>query len=289
MRDWILERSFASEVGRVRYDVMGQGPALVLLHGTPSSSYLWRNVAADLAQDFRVHLYDLPGYGQSEKRDGQDVSIAAQTRVLGQLLDHWGLSAPLIAAHDIGGTIALRSHLLEGRDFARISLLDAVTMRPRGGGRWGTPFQRHARDYDPQVFGGLPDYAQEGMLRAYFRTAMHRHMADTALQPFIDPWLGTDGRAAFYRQLSQLDERYTDEIEPLYATITQPVLILWGQEDQWLGWENGRRLHAAIPGSRLEMLPGAGHFVQEDVPGAVAMLLQDFFAPALETDPARPS
>lgn len=289
MHDWALHRSFASEAGEVRYDIMGAGPPLVLLHGIPSSSYLWRKVAAGLAQDFRVHLYDLPGYGQSEKREGQDVSIAAQTRVLGELLDHWHLTAPLIAAHDIGGTIALRSHLLDGRNFARIALLDALTLRPRGGGRWGTAFQRHVRDYDPRIFGGLPDYAQEGMLRAYLRTAIHRHVDDSALQPFIDPWLGSAGRAAFYRQLSQLDESYTDEVEPLYPTIAPPVLIVWGQEDRWLDWTDGQRLHAAIPGSSLEMVPGAGHFIQEDAPGGTAMRLQRFFAPALTEGAIRPA
>ena len=67
------------------------GTPVVLVHGTPFSSYVWRRVVPALAETMRVYAFDLPGYGSSEKREGQDVSLAAQGRVLSGLLDHLGL------------------------------------------------------------------------------------------------------------------------------------------------------------------------------------------------------
>lgn len=270
-----------TEAGCVRYAVLGEGPPVVLVHGTPTSSYIWRKVAPWLARDFTVYVYDLPGYGHSAKFDGQDVSMALQGRVLARLLDVWGLSAPAIAAHDIGGGIVLRAHLLHDAALGRLALLDTLAMRPRGGGRWGTSWSRHCRNHGTAAFEALPEYLHVGILRPYLRTALHRPVTDTELEPLIAPWRGAQGQAAFYRQIRQLDEAYTDDIElRLHAVAAPAVQILWGEEDTWLDFDFAERLHAAIPGSSLRYLPGAGHFCMEDAPAAVALELRRFFQAA---------
>jgi pimeloyl-ACP methyl ester carboxylesterase len=272
MPDWELGESWESPAGAIRYGVFGHGPPLVLVHGTPSSSYLWRRVAIELAKSRTVYAYDLLGYGSSEKRGGQDVSLPAQGRLLAALLEHWQLERPAVAAHDFGGAITLRAHLLEGRPFSAIALLDPVALRP-----WGSPFFRLVRD-NVRVFEQLPAPIHEALVAAYLRGAFHREMSDSALAPYVEPWLGEEGQDAFYRQIAQADERFTDEFEPLLGEISVPVLILWGREDGWIPVDTGGRLQERIPGSRLELVPGAGHFLQEDAPVAVARRLVDFFS-----------
>ena len=73
-----------------------------------------------------------------------------------------------------------------------------------------------------------------------------------------------------------------DEVAPLYGQITVPLLILWGEEDDWISPETGHRLHALIPQSQLQLIPAAGHFLQEDAPEAVASRLAQFFTMATE-------
>ena len=92
--DWVLDRTYRSACGEVRWAVLGaaDAPPVVLLHGTPFSSYVWRAFARGLADRWRVFVWDMPGYGASEKSAGQDVSLAAQGRVFSELLDHWGLA-----------------------------------------------------------------------------------------------------------------------------------------------------------------------------------------------------
>lgn len=77
--NWSLERKFESVHGEVRYDVMGTGPPLILVHGTPWSSYVWRNIAPTLANTQTSSVDDLVGYGQSEKFEGQTVSLGRTT------------------------------------------------------------------------------------------------------------------------------------------------------------------------------------------------------------------
>jgi pimeloyl-ACP methyl ester carboxylesterase len=282
MAEWALRQRWESPSGTVSYDVFGDGPPLVLVHGTPSSAYLWRHVIRELAGDWTLYAYDLLGYGSSEKRDGQDVSLGAQTRLLAQLLDHWELDRPKIAGHDFGGAITLRTHLLEGRPFRAIALLDPVALGP-----WGSPFFSLVREHIG-VFQQIPSAIHGAIVAAYLRGAFHREMSDQALAPFVEPWLGNEGQDAFYRQIAQADQRYTDEVEPLYGEISVPVLILWGAEDEWIPPETGRRLHALIPHSELQLIPAAGHFLQEDAPEAVAGHLARFFSEAAQSPPKRP-
>jgi pimeloyl-ACP methyl ester carboxylesterase len=273
MDGWALGMEYVSTYGRVRWDVFGGGPPLVLVHGTPFSSYVWRKVVPALAEANTVYAFDLPGYGSSEKREGQDVSLAAQGRVLSELLDHWGLDKPAVVGHDFGGAITLRAHLLEGRDFRAIALIDAVALSP-----WGSPFYRLVQDH-VGVFRRIPAYMHEAMVAAYVRDATYVPMDDATLGPYIEPWLGAEGQEAFYRQISQNDPRYTDEVQPLYGSIERPVMIVWGEEDRWIPLEKGEQLHKAIPGSQLRTIPRCAHLAQEDAPEAVAAFLTKFFAP----------
>lgn len=254
----------------VHIAVAGDGPPILLVHGTPFSSHVWHRIAPHLARRYRVHCFDLLGYGQSEKKPGQDVSLGVQNRLLGALLDHWRLDRPHIVGHDFGGATVLRAHLLDGRAFRSVTLIDPVALAP-----WGSPFVRHVRDHEA-AFAGLPDYVHGAIVPAYIRGAVHRAISDAELAPYVEPWLGPVGQAAFYRQIAQMDQRYTDAIEPRFAQMRVPTLILWGEADRWIPIAQGRRLQALIPGARFEAVPQAGHLVQEDAPEAIVAALADF-------------
>lgn len=265
-----LDSSYQSSHGLVRYTAEGDGDPLILVHGTPWSSYVWRNIVPTLRETHLVDVYDLVGYGQSEKFDGQNVSLGIQNDVLEELVEHWGLSEPAAAGHDFGGATVLRSSLLNGIPFKGIALLDAVSLRP-----WGSPFYRHVREYE-EAFAGLPDYIHRAVVRAYIEGAFYREVGDDDLDPYIDSWMGPDGQPAFYRQIAQNGPEFTDEVEARYGEIDIPVLILWGENDEWLPLEIGRRLHNRLKTSKFETIPDAGHLIQEDAPTAVIRHLSIF-------------
>ena len=272
MAEWTLERSYTFRGQKVRYAVLGEGPAVVLVHGTPFSSYVWHRIAPRLAERRQVFVFDLLGYGQSEKRETQNVSLGVQNEVLTELLTHWRLDRPDIVAHDFGGTTALRSHLINHRAFRSLALIDPVVLGP-----WGIGFDRHVRQYEA-AFLEMPADIHRAILSAYIRGAFAQTPSDDDLAPYLQPWLGTEGQAAFYRQIVQFDERFTDEIEPHYADVRCPTLILWGEEDRWLPIEQGRRLSTMIPSARFQSVPGSGHLMQEDAPEAVIAAIEGFLA-----------
>jgi pimeloyl-ACP methyl ester carboxylesterase len=268
-----LTKTFDSTHGRVAYEVFGAGPAVVLVHGTPSWSYLWRGVVPRLARDFTVYVYDMPGYGASARYEGKDVSVGAQTTVLCELLDTWALESPSIVGHDIAGGIVLRAALVESTRFRHIALCDAAALAP-----YISPFSRHVQRH-LDVFAGVPGYVHEAMVAAHLRAATTRAMTDDELQPYLAQWLGADGQAAYYRHVGQLDERYTREIEPRYAELDVPTLVLWGAADRWLDPERGEQLAKAIPGPRFVQIEDAGHFLPDDRPVETATYLAEFFTP----------
>jgi pimeloyl-ACP methyl ester carboxylesterase len=266
---WNLPETFLFEGQGVRFGTLGQAdhPPLVLLHGTPFSSVVWRRIAPHLAEHRQIFYYDLLGYGRSEMRANQDVSLAVQGRLFAALLRHWGLSKPDVVAHDFGGCTVLRAHLLHGCEYASLTLIDPVALAP-----WGSPFVRHVRDHEA-AFAGLPSYIHAAILPAYIGGAALHPLPAPVLKLYVDPWLGVSGQAAFYRQIAQMDQRYTDEIESRYGQMRCPVRIIWGEQDGWIPVERGRELAKRIPDSSLLVVSDAGHLVQEDAPEALVAAL----------------
>jgi pimeloyl-ACP methyl ester carboxylesterase len=110
----------------------------------------------------------------------------------------------------------------------------------------------------------------EGAIRAYVQGASHRGLDHRQTQILVEPWLGPIGQAAFYRQIAQADQSYTDEVQPLYGSLELPVLVVWGVEDTWIPVDRAHALADAIPDARMQLVRGAGHLIQLDAPEALA-------------------
>ena len=268
---WRLGRRASLPQGDIAFDTFGQGPPVVLVHGTPSWSYLWRHVVPGLSDRFTVFVFDLLGYGDSEPK-GQDVSIVAQTRVLTELIGLWELEAPAIAGHDIGGAIVLRSHLLDEVPFSRIALIDAVVLRP-----WITPTTKHMQAH-LDVYRTMPTHIYERVVAAHIGTAVHRPMDEASFEQYFARWRGKGGQEAYLQKVAQFDEEYTAEFESLLGSVRAPVRIIWGERDAWLVPAFAGRLHKLLPDSDLKLIPESGHFAMEDAPEEVTRELRDFFA-----------
>src|ERR1700712_1225725 len=168
-----LSESFTFRGDQVRWGAVGEGDPLVLVHGTPFSSAVWRRIAPHLARRRRVYAFDLLGYGASDKHEGQDVSLGVQNQLFAALLDHWGLERPDVVAHDFGGATALRTHLLNDRDYRTLTLIDPVALSPTG-----SALIQAARHHG-EVYAGMPPYVHEAVVRAYLTDGVHRTLDET--------------------------------------------------------------------------------------------------------------
>ena len=267
-----LTETFAWHDREVRWTSRGSGPAVVFCHGTPWSSRLWAPFAGALSAEFTTYLWDMPGYGESSKDPDHSVALDVQGELFADLLDHWDLDAPHVVAHDFGGAVSLRAHLLHGARYASLALVDVVALSP-----WGSPFFRQVRRHT-EVFTDLPPALHESLLRSYIESASHVGLTSAQLDDLVAPWLGPVGQAAFYRQIAEADEAFTQEVQPLYGDVDLPVLVVWGEEDGWIPVDRAHRLSSAIPGARTEIVESAGHLVQLDQPVALATTLHRWLA-----------
>ncbi|MFI0406404.1 alpha/beta fold hydrolase [Actinomadura sp. 3N508] len=273
--DWTLRDSYESSQGEVRWDRFGDpgDRPLVLVHGTPFSSFIWRHIARALATAARtVYVFDMPGYGTSAMSEAQDLSLDALAGVFAELVDHWGLTSPDVVAHDSGGAVALGAHVDRGVPYRRLALVDAVSLPP-----WGSEFFALVGEHT-DIFRRLPGPLHRAMLREYVTTASSPGLRPDVLDTLTAPWLGTAGQAAFYRQLTQrrADPAYIDRIRDGYPAIDLPVLVCWGADDTWVPAERGRELAALIPNADLRFFDNAGHLLPEDRPAELTAALLPF-------------
>jgi pimeloyl-ACP methyl ester carboxylesterase len=264
MTEFRLKKEFQSSEGYIRYDSYGSGSDVVLVHGTPTSSVVWGGVIERLQHKYRFHILDLPGYGQSEMSEDQEVRLRSFARVLTEFVGEIGINAPILVGHDFGAATVFGAHLVEKLPVRAICISDGVVLSP-----WGTSFSRHVKDHE-STFANVPEYVHEAVIRAHLKTALAREADADLFGRLIVPWLGEKGQKAYYRQVGQYDYDYTVQLETLYPSIKIPTMIFWGEEDQWVNISEGRRLQGIIPNSEFEALPDAGHFAMIDTPGLFA-------------------
>ena len=255
-----LNEHFSWRGRDVAWGRWGSGPPVVFCHGTPWSSRLWAPFAEALQSDFAIYLWDMPGYGRSSKLADHRVDVRVQGELFAALLGHWGLDRPRVVAHDIGGAVSLRAHLFHEAEYRSLMLVDVVAIPPTG-----SPFYTFVREH-ADAMADIPDYIHAAILSAYIQGASHVGLRDRDLAMLVEPWTTDDGKAAFYRQIAQADERLLEEIRDRLADLDLPVRILWGTDDTWIPVDVADQLAALIPGATVRRIADAGHLVQLDAP-----------------------
>jgi pimeloyl-ACP methyl ester carboxylesterase len=257
---WALRDRVDLPTGTIAVDVLGAGrpgTPVVLTHGTPSWSYLWRRIAPALAEHRPVHLWDLPTYGDST---GAHPSVAGHAETLAALVEHWGLTAPVLVGHDIGAATVLRAHLRHGTPAGALVLADAAVLPP-----WVTGGTRHVQQH-LDTYREMPPHLFAAMIAGHLRTAVAGPLAEEAERAYLDRYAGTDGRRRYLDQVAGFDEDDTRAVVARLGEIAVPVDVVWGEEDTWLPLPMAKTLRDAIPGARGHTIPGAGHFLTEDAP-----------------------
>jgi len=266
---WALRDRVTLPTGTIATDVLGEdrpGTPVVLTHGTPSWSYLWRHVAPALAHERPVYLWDLPSYGDST---GDTPSVAGHARTLAALVARWGLDAPVLVGHDIGAATVLRAHLVEGAPASALVLADAAVLSP-----WVTATAAHMQEH-LDVYRSMPHGAFTALITAHVRTTSAVGLGDDAERAYLDRYAGPDGQERWLDQVAGFTEDDTRDVVARLGEIAVPTDVVWGAEDSWIPASAGTTLRDRIPGARLHTLPGAGHFLTEDASEAVVDVLAE--------------
>ncbi|MGK2883118.1 MAG: alpha/beta fold hydrolase [Mycobacterium sp.] len=262
---------------RVAYHDVGDGPALLLIHGMAGSSSTWRELIPRLSRHYRVIAPDLLGHGESDKPRG-DYSLGAFAVFLRDVLDQLGVARATIIGQSLGGGIAMQ-FAYQHRDYCeRVVLI--------GSGGLGPELSWTLRVLSaPGAELVLPVVTPQPVLDAGKTLGNWLTSAGIRSPRAAEMWSAYTSlsdprtRHAFLRTLrSVVDYRgqAVSALNRLHLSAELPTLLIWGEADSIIPVSHGYAAHEALPGSRLEILPGVGHFPHVESPDEVVAILDDF-------------
>ena len=216
-----------------------------------------------MAKTHQGFYFERLGTGLSEKVATQNVAESVQRNLLEALIRYWKLKRPQVVGHDFGGLAALRCHFVNGIEYGKLHLVNAVAVLPSG-----SPLYAHVANYEP-AFAGLPDYAHEALFRAYIQAAAHYPLREESIRLYFEPWSGEVGKAAFYRQIAQADLGNIEAAQKLYGPTDFDVHISWGMRDTFIPSAQGRQIHELLQAKSFMPIDDAAHLVHEDSPSAL--------------------
>jgi 2-hydroxymuconate-semialdehyde hydrolase len=253
--------------GDLAYVDEGEGPAVLLLHGFPTSSHLWRDLVPMLAPRFRAIAPDLLGYGDSEKpKDPDALTIRAQAAAMRQFLSKLGVDETAVVGHDVGGGIA-QLLALEG-GVKTLTLIDSICFDS-----WPIEGVRMLQD-------ASDDQVDEEFVRGVVGVSLEigmsepKRLRDEDRDEFVRPWLADP--LALVRAARAIDGVGLVGTEGGLNELQARALIVWGEDDPFQPSELAERLGEAIPGATVALIPGTSHFVTEDAPDTVLPLISEY-------------
>lgn len=253
----------------VHYKSLGQGqPVLVLLHGFGASIWSWREVMLPLSQYGTVIAFDRPAFGLTARPlahewTGENPYTAeAQARLTVGLLDELGVPKAILVGHSAGGSIATLTALRFPERVQALILVAPAIYEGGGAPSWIRPLLR-----TPQIhrLGPLLVRTLIPRLEGALPSAWHdpSKIGPEALDGYKKPLQVENWDRAFWEFLVASRPL---ELDKQLAHITQPVLVVTGDDDRWVPTVQSIRLAAELPNAELVVIPYCGHLVQEECP-----------------------
>ena len=286
--DWdrIEPQAITLDGDRVVYRAAGQGPVLLLVHGLAGSAMTWRHVMAPLARRFTVIAPDLLGQGDSAKPRAE-YSLGAHVDTLRDLLDALGHERATFVGQSLGGGVTMQMAYQFPERCERLVLVDSgglgrevnIILRlltlPSAEVVFPLVCTPRLRDAASRVATWL---GRAGIRSTPAREEMWRSYASLA---------DARSRRAFFRSLRDVIDfrgQAVSALARLHRAARIPTLIIWGAQDPFIPVSHARTAHEAIPGSRLVIFEGVGHYPHCEAPERFVDTIVDFMA---STEPAR--
>jgi pimeloyl-ACP methyl ester carboxylesterase len=270
------QKTFDYQGVKINYYEAGQGPSIILLHGFGGCSYSWRFLAPVLAQDHRVYTIDLKGYGLSDKPKDGKYAVRDQADMVAAFIRSHDLHDVVIMGHSMGGGVTVMTYLKVREDQpARVKSL--VLIDSAGYPQKMPWFIWLAKAPVLGSVGGKlvsPRFAAAQVLKKcyYYDDKITEEQINTYAYYGSLP----GAREAVVQTAKQI---VPDDIEALvaqYKTISVPVLVIWGEEDEVVPLAVGKNFKRDIPNSELVILPKCGHMPPEEEPGETTRIIKTF-------------
>ncbi|MDW3222544.1 MAG: alpha/beta fold hydrolase [Paracoccaceae bacterium] len=259
---------------RIHYVDEGHGPVLLLLHGNPSWSFLYRNIIPRLRGQFRCIAPDLPGFGLSDAAHGFGFTGREQAQVMVEFIDQLDLKGVGVMMQDWGGPTGLYAAQMRPERIDRLII----------GNTFGWPLSDAGVRMFSGVMGGLLGRTSailfNGVIRFFFSRGVMRKLSADEWNMYLAPFKNRNIRHRTHIFSKQLiaARAFLQEIENgLPAISNKPALILWGDSDFAFKEKERSRFRQVFPDHLDIELSGAGHFIQEDAPEAISAAITNWY------------
>jgi len=249
---------------RINYYETGQGPPVLLLHGFGASAYAWRFLGPALAKDHRVLTIDLKGFGLSAKPEDGKYTLRDQADLVAEFIRTRDLHDLVVIGHSMGGGVALMAYFKgRGDEPARIKKL--VLIDSAGYPQMLPLLIWLAKAPGLGAVGSKllpPRFATARVLRKCY---YHKdRITDEQIDTYAYYGSLPGAREAMVATAQQIVPADIQAITSQYHTISVPVLIIWGAEDEVVPVSVGKQFKRDIPDSELVILPQCGHMPPEE-------------------------
>ncbi|WP_375398627.1 alpha/beta fold hydrolase BchO [uncultured Sphingomonas sp.] len=275
-RDWPNRAaSRFVEAGRLRWhvQVMGDGPPLLLLHGTGAATHSWRALAPLLAEHFTVVAPDLPGHGFTTGRPAGGLAMPAMARALGELLRTLAIAPATIVGHSAGAAIAIRMALDGQAAPATIVGLNPALMPFPGLAARLFPALARAlfvNPFAPHVFARLARTRGE---TGRFLARSTGSQIDAEGVAFYERLLTTPGHVS--GAITMMADWDLESLKRDLPRLRTPLLLVHGEGDTAIPIATARAAAALVDGATVMPLAGLGHLAHEERPAEIAAIIRD--------------
>ena len=255
---------------RTRYSVSGLGEPILLLHGFPENMQTWRHYAILLSKHFKVIAFDLKGFGRTGKPDG-DYSPFGMADFVRDFMDAMKIESAYLVGSDISFTIACAFALRYPGRLKKLVLM-AGTLSKEGiiAPEVKMLSLKPVGELILWLFGSIA--IKIGLEKGFYKKDyISKEVFDEYYEPYKDP-------VAIKRTLELLRsfDKAGPELVRQVKKIGVPTLILWAQHERFFALQVAKNLNDGIKNSRMEIVEGCGHFIQEEKPEESANLITSF-------------
>ena len=261
---------------RLHYRGAGQGEPVLLLHGWPTSSFLWREVMQPIAERNRVLALDLVGFGQSDKPPEASYSFRFHHRMLDGFVEKLGIETTGLAVHDLGGPIGLYWLCQRPERVSKLALLNTIIYPDPS---WAVIAFVLACRLPLARTLLASDWGLKLAMKIGIRD--QRRITADLVAGVRAPFKTRNDRRALLKAGAALSPKGFHEIARKLPGFEGPVRIVYGERDAILPdvAQTMARAQRDLPQAKVTAIPNCGHFLQEDRPDEMGQILAAFFAP----------
>jgi len=258
---------------RIHYVDEGKGPVLLLLHGNPTWSFLYRHLISQLKENFRVIAPDYPGFGLSRAPKDYGYTAREQAEVMAEFVRQLDLDGITLMMQDWGGPIgfAIAEQYPDRFDYFVI------------GNTWAWPLERSGQKMFSILMGGWPGqfsaWCCNGVVRFFMSVGMEKDLTDREMSMYLAPFESRQSRSPthiFPAQLRDAGPFLGKVYHGLSVLKDKPALLVWGLEDFAFQEPERSRFEGLFSNHKTVLLENAGHFIQEDAPARITQAILEW-------------